>query len=155
VSETFVEGYEVTIVDVKILKKVSVGEDAIVILREGKVGNLINSHKRFIFNIEDKRELFCAFYVEKEDTLEGTVEHTDQDVTFGSVRINFERDYFEFKGKEVYITRREKEFLFDRLVLKRFDKSRRHLLFNIRKRLGKDFLEGLDARKLKGIKRHT
>lgn len=157
VLEEYEVGHEVVVVDSKLLKKVSVDEDAIIILRDGKVGKLVETYKRFIFNISDKREISCAFYVdESSEELEGVAqEKTDADVTFGDVRIIFEKDYFEFKGKEVYITKREKEFLFDRLVLNVVDKNKRHLLFNIRKRLGKDFLEGLDGRKCKGTKRKS
>lgn len=157
VLEEYEVGHEVVIVDSKLLKKVSVDEDAIVILRDGKVGKLIETYCRFIFNVADKREISCAFYVkESSEELEGVAqEKIDAEVTFGAVKIHFEKDYFEFKGKEVYITKREKEFLFDRLVLNVVDKNKRHLLFNIRKRLGKDFLEGLDGRKRKGIKRDS
>lgn len=129
-----VVNYDVIVVDFTEAKKESTPSSAIVLLKDRKIGKLTDKYSRFIFNAEDPREIFLSFFVP--DT--GSV--TEKVITYGCVTLDFTEDKYFLDGKEIYIRKKEKEYLRRRFLLRENVSDMRHLLFNMRQRFGRDFL---------------
>ena len=59
----------------------------------------------------------------------------------GDYRFDFSRDDFIYKGRSIYVSRAEKEYLSIWLLSGMKDNTKRYHLWNMRKRFGKEFLK--------------
>lgn len=108
--------------------------------------------ERFIFNCTNRKELSFAFLTkEKELSKDSTKDLklivknavTLKFVT-GDYNFDFGKGIFKWRGKGIYLTNQTINYLAEWLLNGNKDNSRRLLLFNARKRLGKDFLKDVD-----------
>jgi hypothetical protein len=130
-----ISSFDVVVVDHAEAKRESTPDNAIVILRDSKIGSLTDKYSRFIFNYDDRREIFISFFV-----LDKVARTADESIQYGDCTMDFSNEKFYFKGKELYVTKKETEYLRKRFIECTNVSSMRHLLFNMRKRFGRDFL---------------
>lgn len=98
---------------------------------------------RFITNVNDEIQFEQAMFVEYEAKQER--KRFQVDYVKGNYRFLFTRDEFYYKGEGIYLLPSEKRYLYDWLVYKDKDNSKRIALFAIRKRLeDKSFLKDVD-----------
>ena len=108
--------------------------------------------ERFIFNYEDDKELSFAFYRQKKQFLHfssANLEETVADAGTQSFRQGnydfwFDKNVFRYKGEAIYLCESAKKYLAEWLLHGHKDNGKRMVLYNIRKRLGKDFLKDID-----------
>ena len=98
---------------------------------------------RFITHMYDDIQFLQAMYVEyeaKKDRKRFTVDYVEGDYEF-----YFTHNTFFYKGEGIYLLPSEKKYLYDWLVFKEKDNTKRIYLYNIRKRLGdKSFLKNIN-----------
>ena len=98
---------------------------------------------RFITDINNDIQFLQAMYVEyeaKKDRKRFTVDYTE-----GEYEFYFTHNEFFYKGEGIYLLPSEKRYLYDWLVFKEKDNTKRIYLYNIRKRLGdKSFLKNIN-----------
>ena len=107
---------------------------------------------RFIFNHEDARELVYAcmkadkVYVKEatKELKEITRESSTMKYIAGDYEFHFDTGKFKWKGRGIYLTKQTINYLAEWLLNGHKDNSRRLLLFNVRKKLGKEFLSDID-----------
>lgn len=89
---------------------------------------------RFITDLGNDIQFLQAMFVEyeaKKDRKRFTVDYVDGDYEF-----YFTHNEFFYKGEGIYLLPSEKKYLYDWLVFKEKDNTKRIYLHNIRKRLG-------------------
>lgn len=107
---------------------------------------------RFIFDFRNKTELRTAlYYPELKMMYGGTKQLQDimkdtKSVLFeqGDYSFAFDRNIFMYRNRSIYLTSAQKEYLASWLLNGMKDNSRRIVLFNLRKKFGKDFLKDVD-----------
>ena len=107
---------------------------------------------RFIFDYQNKYELFMAFFKEEPvyvsyasmELKELVKEYNSDSFCRGDYNFNFLTDSFVYKGKAIYVTKAQKRYLADWLLNGHKDNSKRVLLFELRKKFGNDFLREVD-----------
>lgn len=108
--------------------------------------------KRFIFDYQNKYELFTAFFKEEPvyvnyasmELKDLVKEYNADSFRYGNYDFDFLADSFKYKGKAIYITRAQKRYLAHWLLNGHKDNSKRMLLFDLRKKFGNDFLREVD-----------
>lgn len=152
VEEDWSEKYrvleEVILCGSKYLDKINVQFYPVVTLilkeSESPVDFIKKGITRFIFNHTDEREIIMSFM--KESSYEGD---TLKDATCtvycrGEYNFDFEKKIFFWKDKQIYLSDLNQKYLANWLLKGNKENSKRNSLFNIRKRLGKDFLKDVD-----------
>ncbi len=107
---------------------------------------------RFIFDFKNSTELRTAlYYPEKTVLLKGTKqlqeiikEANTSLFSQGDYCFEFDRNVFKYKGRSIYLCSSQKEYLASWLLNGNKDNDRRIILFNLRKKFGKDFLNDID-----------
>lgn len=107
---------------------------------------------RFVFDFTDKKELLFAFYKEEKhliassDTdLKNILESANcQEYIKGDYEFHFDTGNFVWKGKPIYLSEANKKYLAEWLLKGNKDNNKRMSLYNMRTRLGKDFLREVD-----------
>lgn len=128
--------------------------EAVLILKEGEnPGPYIEKGiTRFIFNYKNKYELLCAFYKTEKILLHSSSvnlksilkESKTVTYTFGDYDFNFATNRFMYKGRLIYFTDSVKSYMAEWLLNGNKDNSKRMILCNLRKKLGKDFMKDID-----------
>lgn len=106
--------------------------------------------KKFIFDYKNTKEIFFALFtesknIERENSLAQII--NDVNVSLfdkGKYRFDFEKSLFWYKGNQIYLTESNKKYLALWLLQGKKDNNKRALLYEMRKRLGKDFLSDVD-----------
>lgn len=106
--------------------------------------------KRFIFDYKNSKEIFFALFIEsknieREDMVAQII--NDANISLfdkGKYRFDFEKNLFWYKGNQIYLTESNKKYLALWLLQGKKDNNKRALLYEMRKRLGKDFLSDVD-----------
>ena len=107
---------------------------------------------RFIFNYKNNYELICALHKKEETIVHSTsVEYENivkdsyiKRYSFGSYDFDFCRNTFKYNGKLVYFSNSEKRYLAEWLLNGNKDNTKRMILCNLRKKLGKSFLKDIN-----------
>ena len=107
---------------------------------------------RFIFNHNDTRELAFALvkrdkiYIKEttKDIKEITKDSTSLKYCLGDYEFHFDTNIFKWRGNGIYLTKQTVNYLADWLLNGHKDNAKRIILFNVRKRLGADFLKDVD-----------
>lgn len=140
---------QIVICDSSFVKDINAAfiKDTRVVLAEGEsfvaYKDIIDS---FIFDYNDIRQLYYAILVETSEEKEPKLD------SFGTVFLterysfDFTRNRFLLDGRGIYLTKSEKEYLFDWLLRGKKDNNKRIKLFNMRKKFGKDFLADINRR---------
>lgn len=76
----------------------------------------------------------------KEDGIEKLVPSGVKELNYGDLYINFEQGIYIYQGKEIYLTKREKEYLMKFFFTEENLSKDRVVLHRARKKFGKDFL---------------
>lgn len=128
--------------------------NTVVILRNGEspYEYIKRGINRFIFDHENKYELFLAFFqaekifVRQHDTDLKTVLEDAPLLVWeeGDYSFDFKRDRFFYKGKGLYMTDVVKAYLAEWLLNGRKDNDKRMYLCNLRKKFGAGFLRDVD-----------
>lgn len=63
-----------------------------------------------------------------------------KEINYGDLYINFEQELYVYKGKEIYLTKREREYVIKFLFTEENLSKDRVILHRARKKFGKDFL---------------
>lgn len=107
---------------------------------------------RFIFNFNNPVELSYALLYKEKTVVHASSEQLEtilKDSSFTAFRykdydLNFDRNIFKYKGKEIYLCASQKRYLAEWLLRHNKDNSKRMILCNLRKKFGKDFLREID-----------
>lgn len=98
---------------------------------------------RFITDVYNDIQFLQAMYVSYEATKER--QRFTLDYVKGDYEFYFTHNEFFYKGEGIYLLKCEKAYLYDWLIFKEKDNSKRIYLYNIRKRLNdKSFLKNID-----------
>ena len=127
---------DVVIADASYARKNDIAGNVVVVLGDGKVAGLTEKYSRFIFNKDDKREQFFAFYVADDQLLEGAVTVEGDLYAYGA---SIKGGKVFFNGEELYLTKKQREYVVARMLGEN-DRSRRYILCRLRKKFGEDFL---------------
>lgn len=76
----------------------------------------------------------------EEDGIEKLVPSGVKELNYGDLYINFEQGIYVYQGKEIYLTKREKEYLMKFFFTEENLSKDRVILHRARKKFGKDFL---------------
>lgn len=105
----------------------------------------------FIFDYNNVREVAFSFYVEENEkqhsemTLADIVSKTKvSHFVKGKYDFNFATNAFKYDGVGIYLRESEKVYLAKWLLLNIKENDKRILLFNMRKKFGKDFMQDVD-----------
>ena len=101
-------------------------------------------------NYKNSKEIFFALFIEsknieREDMVAQII--NDANISLfdkGKYRFDFEKNLFWYKGNQIYLTESNKKYLALWLLQGKKDNNKRALLYEMRKRLGKDFLSDVD-----------
>lgn len=107
---------------------------------------------RFIFDFQNADELVLALYhseAVKVQTSSMAVKDIIKEYGItsfekGEYSFKFDKDVFSYKGRKIYLCKSQKEYLASWLLAGVKDNERRIVLFNLRKKFGKDFLSNVD-----------
>lgn len=117
--------------------------------------------ERFVFNYKNKNELLYAMFKQKPVVVyshnmsyeELMADSDTLNYCEGDYDFKFDKGVFKYKGRPIYLTPSAKKYLAEWLLNGNKDNSKRIILFNLRKRLGNDFLKDVDREgKIKGVK---
>lgn len=95
----------------------------------------------FIFDYKNHNELLFAFYRKTDALVQeySTVIFHKEDYNF-----RWDLDLFEYRNERIYLTKGEKSYLYSWLIAMKKDNNKRSMIFNMRKKFGKDFLADVD-----------
>ena len=107
---------------------------------------------RFIFNYQNKYELFTALFKAEPVTvhsrnlpLEDIIKDSSTwNFTYGDYDFKFDKDKYFYKGKQLYLANAQKRYLAEWLLNGHKDNSKRMILCIMRKKFGQDFLTDID-----------
>lgn len=107
----------------------------------------------FIFDYTNKREVAFAMFIDTEETVK-------EDLTISNIMaksgksifrnekyfFNFSSDAFRYRNTGIYLRRSEKEYLARWVLLGEKDNGKRILLYKMRQRFGKEFMQDVDRK---------
>lgn len=107
----------------------------------------------FIFDYTNKREVAFAMFIDTEETVK-------EDLTISNIMakagknifrnekyfFNFSSDAFRYRNTGIYLRRSEKEYLARWVLLGDKDNGKRILLYKMRQRFGKEFMQDVDRK---------
>jgi len=145
-SVTSVDSFGIIIAEVPFLRFLKDCREKVVVLHPGEyLKKLIAvGYEKFLFDLENRLEILSCLYVP--DEKKATV------IKMGKLVCDFENFSFQWKGSEIYLSKGEQKFLYNKLTKTKGDvlsSSDRAALCRMRKRLGKDFLA--DIRKERAV----
>lgn len=105
----------------------------------------------FIFDYNNVKEVAFSFFVPCDDKDNKDIELSDimsiterKRFTEGEYDFNFATNSFKYCGVGIYLKESEKAYLAKWLFLNKKDNNKRIILFNLRKRFGKAFMQDID-----------
>lgn len=111
---------------------------------------LLKGIKKFIFDFKNTKEIFFALFtecknIEREDELAQIIKDANASLFYkGKYKFDFEKNLFWYKGNQIYLTKSDKKYLALWLLQGKKDNEKRALLYEMRKRLGREFLSDID-----------
>ena len=107
---------------------------------------------RFIFNYQNKYELFTALFKAEPVTVhtqhlpleEILKESTIWNFNYGDYDFKFDKDLYYYRGRQIYLANSHKRYLAEWLLNGHKDNSKRMILCIMRKKFGQNFLAEID-----------
>jgi hypothetical protein len=107
---------------------------------------------RFIFNYQNKYELFTALFKAEPVTVhtqhlpleEILKESTIWNFNYGDYDFKFDKDLYYYRGRQIYLANSHKRYLAEWLLNGHKDNSKRMILCIMRKKFGQSFLAEID-----------
>ena len=103
---------------------------------------------KFVFDITDDRQITASLIVNKEST----VINIDGIFTTDKYNFNFKYKVYKYNNKGLYLTKGEQAYLYLWLIKGIKDNSKRFMLYDMRRKFGKDFLSDISK---KGVEKNV
>lgn len=116
----------------------------VILLKEGEsfVKAKNKGFEQFVFNVKDERQIMYAFLTVKQ--VKKAVNISVGNFVDKDYRFDFTENCFYYKNMGIYLSETERNYIGNWLLKGFKDNNKRHLLFNLRKRYGKEFLSEYD-----------
>lgn len=129
-------------------------DKAVVILKKNENPSIFMKMgiTRFIFDYTNTAELTVALFKNEAVTVHTTSKSLEDIIRisrvtsfcFGEYEFRFDKNYFGYKGKPIYLCDSQKVYLAEWLLNAHKDNGKRMVLCNLRKKFGHDFLSDVN-----------
>ena len=141
--------YDLIVCEEDVLEEIGDHNGIILLLKATtKIKQFIGRVNKFIRHGVSYEEFSMFLYIPsepvllkiEEDGIEKLVPSGVKELNYGDLYINFEQGIYVYQGKEIYLTKKEKEYLMKFFFTEENLSKDRVILHRARKKFGKDFL---------------